>query len=373
MTVDEVSAQIQTELQRSVCEALASRAPLLHHLNADSSWLLQIPRPEHAQSLGGRFYFNILIDPWLSGGQSDVAKWFSQQFHAIPSAVPSIAAVEDLLRNIEFATTELRQGRKQRYSSNRDEEDEDETSFIDAIAISHEFTDHCHKETLLEIDPNVPVFATEQAAKLIQSWDHFRSVQTTPNFGGDVLDWRTVSLTPLPDWVSISRIITAGDALYYHSALLIAFNNGHNSKLDDNSSEDESAEALIYSPHGIHAEDLHVLPEADPEIRTLAFLHGLHDINIASKQQLNLGAHNGLKAQRIIKAKYWIGTHDEVKTGGGLISWFLNRKVISLQDALEEERKKSLAEQGEKILDDQGNMASVNWAELSNGESRVLV
>ncbi|KAG8629811.1 hypothetical protein KVT40_001430 [Elsinoe batatas] len=372
MAVDEVSIQIQSELRRSVIEALASRAPLLHHLNADSSWLLQIPRPHHAQSLGGRFYFNILIDPWLSGGQSDVARWFSQQFHAIPSAVPSIAAVEDLLRNIEFATSDLRQGKNQKLFSERDEEYKDDVSFIDAIAISHEFTDHCHKETLLEINPNVPVFATDQAAKLIQSWDHFRSVQTTPNYGGDVLDWRAVSLTPLPDWVSISRIVTAGDALYYHSALLLAFNNGHNSRMDDKSSDDESAEAVIYTPHGIHAEDLEVLPNADPEIRTLAFLHGLHDINIAQKQQLNLGAHNGLKAQRIVKAKYWIGTHDEVKHGGGLISWFLNRKVISLQDALEEERKRSLLE-SEKASEDQGNMASVNWAELGNGESRVLV
>ncbi|TKX24455.1 hypothetical protein C1H76_3062 [Elsinoe australis] len=373
MTVDEVSAQLQSELRRSVSEALSTRAPLLHHLNADSSWLLQIPRPKHAQALGGRFYFNILIDPWLSGGQSDVAKWFSQQFHAIPSAVPTIAAAEDLLRNVEFATSDLRQGRNQKPLAERDETFKDDTSFIDAIAISHEFTDQCHKETLLDINSDVPVFATQEAAKLIQSWKHFRSVQTTPSFGKEVLDWRAVSLTPLPDWVSICRIVTPGDALYYHSALLIAFNNGHDSKANSNGSDDESAEALIYTPHGIHAEDLKCLPLADPEVRTLAFLHGLHDINIAKKQQLNLGAHNGLKAQRILRAKYWIGTHDEVKKGGGLVSWFLNRKVINLQDALEEERKNSLLEKGDEAKHNKEDIASVNWAELGNGESRVLV
>ncbi|PNS21621.1 hypothetical protein CAC42_980 [Sphaceloma murrayae] len=373
MTIDEVSAQLQSELRRSVSEALSSRAPLLHHLNADSSWLLQIPRPQHAQSLGGRFYFNILLDPWLSGGQSDVAKWFSQQFHAIPSAVPSIAAVEDLLRNVEFATSDIRQGKNQRPFEEREEVYKDDASFLDAIAISHEFTDHCHKETLLEIDPNVPVFATEQAARLIDSWKHFRSVQTTPNFGGEVLDWRACSLTPLPDWVSICRIVTPGDALYYHSALLIAFNNGHISETTSDANEDESAEALIYTPHGIHADDLKCLPNADPEIRTLAFLHGLHDINIAKKQQLNLGAHNGLKAQRILRAKYWIGTHDEVKQGGGLVSWFLNRKVINLHDALEEERKQSLLEEGEKVVVGDANKGDVNWTELGNGESKVLV
>jgi len=34
-------------------------------------------------------------------------------------------------------------------------------TFIDAVAISHEFTDHCHEQTLLQVDPDVPVFATE--------------------------------------------------------------------------------------------------------------------------------------------------------------------------------------------------------------------
>jgi len=33
-------------------------------------------------------------------------------------------------------------------------------SYIDVLVISHEFTDHCNKETLQEIKREVPVFAT---------------------------------------------------------------------------------------------------------------------------------------------------------------------------------------------------------------------
>lgn len=207
--------------------------------------------------------------------------------------------------------------------------------------------------------------------------------------------------------------------LNYHSALLITFNssagaqkpkhykppqkrlktNGkiptpgkwamrrslesHDIDVDGDDDEDEAAEAIVYTPHGINNEDLSIIPTASPPIRTLAFLHGLHDIKIGSAQQLNLGAHNGLKAQRILNARYWIGTHDEVKTGGGLVAWFLKRKVISLKDALDEEKSKpktgtkrkvngerKAEEEEDAMLD---SFADTHWLELANGESRVLV
>jgi L-ascorbate metabolism protein UlaG (beta-lactamase superfamily) len=34
---------------------------------------------------------------------------------------------------------------------------------IDAIIISHEFSDHCHEETLLLFDDNIPILATKSA------------------------------------------------------------------------------------------------------------------------------------------------------------------------------------------------------------------
>jgi L-ascorbate metabolism protein UlaG (beta-lactamase superfamily) len=92
-------------------------------------------------------YYNIIIDPWLAGPQSDVAKWFSQQWHTYESAVRSVKGIEGLIWDIEAAA-----------GGNYDRED---GSGIDAVAVCHEFTDHCHRETLEEIGTNVPVFATK--------------------------------------------------------------------------------------------------------------------------------------------------------------------------------------------------------------------
>ncbi|TKA33156.1 hypothetical protein B0A50_00709 [Salinomyces thailandicus] len=412
---DEVSHQLHLDLRRAVQSALATRRPVLHHLNADTSWLLQIPRPESAVRNGARFYYNILIDPWLRGGQSDVASWFSQQNHVEESAVGSIAELEELAKESERLASDLRPGRKNSTASKAGSE-ADET-LIDAVAISHEFTDHCHKETLLELHPDVPVFAIKEAAKLITSWHYFRTVLTVANFGaGGDTDWRSTSLPPLPDWIGISRVLQTDDVLNYHSALLITFNNRHanyqthqlhtpapttqapttaskrpkrhHTPIQPNETA-ETAEALLYTPHGITSTSLNTLPTASPPLKPLALLHGLHNVRVGTATgrtalQSNLGAHNGLQAQRLLRAKYWIGTHDEVKKGGGLVAWFLQRESLTLKDAVKEERRLRGLEGGggrsgggggdggqmDEVLE---SFEGVNWVDLVNGESRVLV
>ena len=157
MALDEPSAQLHAELRAAIQSALASRRPLIHHLNADTSWLLQIPRPDSAVKHGGRFYYNILIDPWLQGGQSDVASWFSQQHHAIPSAVGSIAEVEELAREIEVLAAGLRLGYARKTNAAVDAEDGTLLSFIDAVTISHEFTVGSRLEKHRSYETDIPV------------------------------------------------------------------------------------------------------------------------------------------------------------------------------------------------------------------------
>lgn len=143
MGLDEPSAdqQLHSELRSAIQHGLRTRKPLLHRLNADTSWLLQIPRPEHAVKRGARFYYNILIDPWLKGGQTDVASWFSQQFHATDSAVQSVAELEDLIREVEILlASDPRLGPGRKTNLEVDDEHAVEDSFIDAVAVSHEFT-----------------------------------------------------------------------------------------------------------------------------------------------------------------------------------------------------------------------------------------
>jgi len=286
MALDEPSTQLHAELRSSVVRSLASRRPVLHHLNDDTSWLLQIPRPEAAVKHGARFYYNILIDPWFRGGQSDVASWFSQQFHATPSAVQSVAELEELVKEMESLAMEFEPAVNKRRTRNLEDIAADEESFIDALGISHEFTDHSHKETLLEVNADVPVFAFREAAKLIESWNHFRTVTAVGDFGsGGDHDWRSTSTPPLPEWLGISRITQSEDKLYYHSALMITFNNRrgnsqaklsktevastggrtahgkrkcHHETIEPNE-DDESAEALIYTPHGVASSDFQIV------------------------------------------------------------------------------------------------------------------
>jgi hypothetical protein len=160
--MDPPSAQLELEIHDSIVHSLAQRRPLLHHLNADSSWILQLPRPAKSTKRSGRAFYNILIDPWLFGGQSDGAKWFSQQWHSEPPAVGSIPAVEELCRELDTLASGAGSGGKGRVSNGHAEPAG--KGFIDLVAISHEFTDHCHKETLLEVHPDVPVFATDVSA-----------------------------------------------------------------------------------------------------------------------------------------------------------------------------------------------------------------
>jgi len=218
-----------------------------------------------------------------------------------------------------------------------------------------------------EIYPWATLITFQKAADIIRSWNHFALVQNTPPFPGRDADWRSTSLWPLPDWLGISRMVSETDALYFHSAILIVFDVA--AETAGGTLEEEDAVSIIYSPHGIHADHFRHMTPAIPSVKTLALLHGLHDINISITKQLNLGAHNGLRVQRLLKAKYWVGTHDEVKRSGGFLAPFLRRKVLTFQEALEKEKN----ERG--LVSDQSDLADmkgVRFAALQSGESLLL-
>lgn len=297
------SLQLQRELESSIAAALTARRPILSHINADTTWLLSLPYPEDAFCPPRRCRFNILVDPWLVGPQSDVAGWFSTQWHRIQSSVQTIEELNDFLYEREELELHALERSPRESSEDHDTTGPDAGNYIDAVICSHEFTDHCHRKTLEEIDTSVPCFATTKAAKLIRSWGHFKQVlDISPFTKGS--DWRQTSKPPLPPWVGIARLVTESDALYYHSAVAVFAQ-------DTRSLHCYGAEAIIYSPHGIHPPELVSIPTATPPIQTLAMLHGLHDISISFTKQLNLGAINALKCQRLLKAKYWAGTHGQ--------------------------------------------------------------
>lgn len=350
------SSQLRSELESSIKDSLATRRPILCHLNADTTWLLSLPYPDDAIAPPRRRRFNILIDPWLQGPHSDVAPWFSTRWHRIQSSVQTIQELNEILcvneENAISATDRSLRGSSEEFDMSAPALG----SYIDAVVCSHEFTDHCHRKTLEEVDPSVPCLATTKAAALIRSWEHFERVFDVPPFGKGA-DWRKTSVSVLPSWIGIARLVTDSDAFYLHSAVAVFCRN-------TNSKHPDGAEAVIYTPHGIMYEDVSLISAAAPPVQTLALLHGLHEVSFISTKKFNLGVHNALKCQSILNSKYWVGTHDEVTLGYGLIAPLLTRKAYTLEDGLKAQEK----EQGRPGLP----AAEINYVELASGETLLL-
>lgn len=258
--------------------------------------LLQFPWPQHPLS---HTYYNLLIDPWFKGVQIDYFSWFSRQRHAVRPAVESIEDLNNYLADIENIIHErcspLAHSRPDAMAKGKN-------PYIDAILISHEFTDHCNEHTLRELDVSTPIFATKAAATIIRRWHHFTTVQDISNFAPPDRDWTDFS-PPLPKWLGFARLVSSLDIGHIHSAVMICYNLQHDSEVK------QPAEAIIYTPHGIKADSLSQISQATPSIRPLVLIHGLHEVFICG-QQVNLGAVNGLEVQRSTGAKYWITTHD---------------------------------------------------------------
>ncbi|KAK5095889.1 hypothetical protein LTR70_003208 [Exophiala xenobiotica] len=350
-SMDSPSTQLQSELDASTHTAFDASVgrPILKHLNADSSWLLSLPYPEHILPPSGRCRYNIVIDVWLRGPQVDLFSWFSSQEHAKPSAIQSFAELNDLLCRAETAVVGAQP------------EVQQAPYFIDAVCCSHEFTDHCHEATLKELPAAVPVFAPKKAANLVRSWKHFEYVEEVPVYQSGY-DWHVAKVSRLPSWVGIGRIHTKGDApIYFHSALMITFALSTHGE--------EEAEAIVYTPHGVDADSLAVVKQGKYPTKVLALFHGLHDISLAGAQ-LNLGMQNAIKAREILDARYWTPTHDEQKVAHGLVASFLKRVVHTLPMA-PGSHPVTRREEG-KPDTQRFNVCEKSFVELQNGESLVL-
>ncbi|KAL8671192.1 MAG: hypothetical protein Q9168_004309 [Polycauliona sp. 1 TL-2023] len=353
--------RLKENLDNAALDLFTSGRPLLTHLNADTSWLLTLSHPHHVNPQSGRFLFNILIDPWFRDAQTDYFSWFSKQWHVVPSSVQTIAELNECLGTMETTIRNQQHNTNGSIGASTSSLGDLKANYIDMVIISHEFTDHCNRETLREIASSTLVLAPKPAARLISSWRHFQRVHSIAAFSNEKHEWKSASTSDIPPSLRIARIISNRDAMSFHSAILITFDN-------TSSTEGASVEGIVYTPHGINADDLEQLSVAAPRINVLALLHGLHDIKI-SRRQLNLGAHNALRAQRVSGSRYWLSTHDEVKKAGGLVNHFLRRKIWTIEDVLEEEKRQN------ETLDIGSPLAEIrdiHFANLESGESLLL-
>ncbi|PYI26330.1 hypothetical protein BP00DRAFT_419792 [Aspergillus indologenus CBS 114.80] len=269
--------------------------PVFTNLNGDSSWLISLPRPT-----GG--YFHLLLGPWLGGPAIITSSWLSHITHVEQEKFQSIAQVEQLARDISRPSgTE---------------------GHIDAVVVSHPFSDHNHKDTLIQLASTVPVYAAREAAAI-------------------------EDLAPLPSWLHLLRIPTGEPHPALHFGIVIAFASGK-----------ERREAIIYSPHGIEPQFLQPLVDEE-SFATLALLHGIDDQSTLGVPQL--GVENGLRLEALTGARYWLRTHSPRLNFRGLIGWFYRSVPRTLDEGLNQAER----ETGTK-------RARPNYVEVANGESVVL-
>lgn len=229
----------------------------LTRLNGDSSWLLQLDS------------LSLLIDPWLYGSQTDLAAWFSRQWHT-----EKCVSVDQLPQ-------------------------------IDAILISHPFTDHCHKETLLKFSSDIPVLAAPAAARKIRSWKHFQTLHeldSNKSFGFESLE-----LQYFPSGRFLDPV---------HAGLLFKGEN----------------KSLFYAPHGFSVSNADKPGLKNIDVLISTSLH--YKLPFFLGGTINMGLENARDLARLLHAKHFVPTHDENKKAIGLVNRLANKtRPSALQDA----------------------------------------
>lgn len=213
-------------------------------LNDDSSWIW---------TLNGKRY---LVDPWFTPSQVDFHPLFSEQFHVTQQ--PEL----------------------------------DELGKIDFIFVSHPFTDHCNKETLLQLDANIPVIADRAVQKKIAKWRYFNHV---------------ISLDEAE--ITIEKIGSGSLLDPVHNAFVVHTDAG----------------ILLYAPHGSKSK---ALPEVDVVISTTT----LYKLPFWIGGTINLGLANAQRIKECTSASIVISTHDEQKKGKGLVERLARKKYNNSVD-----------------------------------------
>lgn len=327
----------------SLANQVATRRPILTHLNADTSWLISFPRSKSAQNdinKHGRKFYHVLLDAWLSGEVVAIFRWFMTIAHAEPSYFKTMNDVRGQVKRIEDAAGST--------SQNMDDGE------VDLIVVSTYLDDHCHKETLEQCTKDTPVLTVATTAVL--KWGHFDNIELMPEVDLDAPErlWREkTSSKNLPEFLRIGQLPSGERYPAVHFAMYIAY-SGIEHTFDSN---DSIAETIIYTPHGFYANRLQNLLETEQQGKStmLALLHGLDPSWYPSPA--NLGVQNGWEVALRTNAKYWIPTHDEHAVYGGLNGFFQTKHKKMWTDI-----KKTSDDEGKDII----------CRELGNGESFVL-
>jgi hypothetical protein len=338
---------------------------------------MSFPRPaaERARP-GSKAYFHIVSDPWLTGYASAGASWVISIRTVTPAAIPSGAAVEAVISEIENAAASENPISAPRSAN------EPEPSPIDAIFLNFHYSDHLDEATLRTFHPEIPVFATAEAAAIVRRWSHFSHVTETRDLDPGNGAWR--SLHPrgsLPDWLTVFRLrghheLNFATAIIYSSPTSSSSPAPSSSAGSSGEDHETKHEALLYSPHGIKADQpalkafvgyLDSAGDGDGRVSVLAILHALKD-SFAFGMATTLGVAGGLALERLTRPRYWVKSHDAPLGYAGIVAWlaWVNDVARTLRSGLDEEKEE--VNGGE----DRGERKEPNVVEVENGGCFVL-
>lgn len=380
--MDEPSVQLQLDLSRSVQHELATRRPLLHRLQR-SSWVLQIPRPTQAVRHGSRFYYNILVDPCFVRAPTPPNNWFSQPSPALDH-LQTVAALEELLRDLETLTNDLRPESSRKSNVLGVNDTAKSETLVDAVVVTS--LGNANEESFRQIHPDVPVYASQESTKQLSALQHFRTLETINEIGSDgCKDWRsTTALAGLPEWVGLSTLPKQDDSADTSHTLMVAFNNYH-----DNSSarlakvralkgkqkislpieNEDFAEAVLFTSSKKLSHGVIPASHADPTIYPLAVIYG------GSTPAEHLGAFethgHALGTGPEITATYHVSGRNLVaEKGRGFLAWLIAKARFTTQDA--HELQPDAVDSSDLDMEDVDTQSSQRIA-LCGGESKVLI
>lgn len=299
--------------------------PIFTALNGDNSWLLSFPRPIAERESTGKAYYHIVHDPWLNGPEVQFSSWLISLTLSSPAAVPNGTGVEHLVQEIESFAAEAG------IIASAPKPTANEESPIDAILLNFHYGDHLHVPTLLTFSPSIPVFTTTEGALTLNPLNHFTTITTysdlSPSPSPSPIAWQTLHPSPvLPSYLTLFRI-KGHHELNFLTALIWSPRPGKH-------------EAILYSPHGLRTSTpalQSLLHDSAPEFQTLALLHGLKE-SWTWGWQTTFGVKSGLELFRESEARYWVRTHDDRLSYGGVVWWLVSDIFRTVEWGLGQER-----------------------------------
>ncbi|KAK3304172.1 uncharacterized protein B0T15DRAFT_575675 [Chaetomium strumarium] len=260
-------------LRAHLGSANAIPRPILTSLNGNNSWLISFPGPASKRARpGSKLFSHIVSDPWLSGHAELITSWM-MTIRTEEAAIGSSATTE-------------------------------QPPLLDAI--------------FLNFHHGIPVFATPEAAAIVQRWGYFSHVTETLDLDPAAPANTWPSLHPgggLPHRLNVFRL-QGHHELNFATAIVYSSSPPEEGKM-------KKHEALLCSPHGIKTDQAALTtflenldePESNDSneetsrISVLVILHALKD-NFSFGMRFMLGVAGGLALERLARPRYWVKSHE---------------------------------------------------------------